>query len=118
MMEAVFPWARLEDAPKVPVVLATSSRSPDKLKRCGVDDPESSYWVRDPDGWFRDQLDQLGMLDDGCIDNGEGEELLAKAMSAHGFDATRLILDDSEHLHLSNQGQAQLVEAILTTTDR
>ncbi len=118
MMDAVFPWAMLEDAPKVPVVLATSSRSPDQLKRCGVDDPESSYWVRDPDGWLRDRLNQFGMLDDGCIDNGEGEELLAKTMSAHGLDATRLILDDSGHESLSDRGRAQLVEAILTISDR
>ena len=118
IMDAVFPWAMLENDPKVPVVLATSSRSPDQLKRCGVDNPEDSYWVRDPDGWFRDQLEQSGMLDDGCIDNGEGEDLLAKTMSTHRFDATRLILEDSGHIGLSERGRAQLVEAILTIGDQ
>ena len=118
LMDAVWPWRMLEDAPKVPVVLATSSRSPDELYRCGVDDPESSYWVRDPDGWFRDQLDKFGMLDDGCIDNAEGEGLLANTMIAHGFDATRLILEDSGHLSISDRGRAQLTEAILTISDR
>ena len=111
VMDAVFPWARLDDAPKLPVVLATSSRSPDRYKRCGVDDPEDSYWVRDPDGWFRNQLEQFGMLD-------EGGELLASTMSAHGFDATHLTLKDSRHMHLSDQGEAQLVKAILTIGDR
>lgn len=117
MMDAAWPWGMLEDASKVPVVLATSSGSPDELVRCGVDDPDSSYWGRDPDGWFRDQLEQRGMLDDGCIDNGEGEELLTQTMSAHGFDATHLILEDSGHLALSDRGQAQLVEAILTISN-
>jgi hypothetical protein len=58
------------------------------------------------------------MLDDGCIDNGEGEELLATTMIAHGFDATCLILEDAGHLSISDRGREQLTEAILTIIDR
>ena len=117
MMEVLLPWGYLEDAPRVAIVLATSSEFPKVGRRCDVESG-SSYWDRDPDGWFYEQLDSLGMLDDGCIDNGEGEELLTRTLVAHGYDATHLILDDSGHLNLSERGQAQLVEAILTISNR
>jgi len=118
LIDAFLPWSRLEYAPKVPVVFATASETPATYRKCGVDNPESLHWVRDPDGWFQNQLNKLGMLDDGCIDNGEVEELLAQTMQAHGFDAIHLILDDSYHVSLSEQGQTQLVETILTPNDR
>lgn len=117
LIAASGPWSRLDAGPQIPVVLATASRTPDTYRRCGVGDPESPYWVRDPDDWYREQLGQLGMLDDGCIDIGKVQELLAQTMKAHGFDATHLILEDCSHVTLSDQGQAQLVDAILTITD-
>jgi hypothetical protein len=59
----------------------------------------------------------LGILDDGCLDDGEGEDLLARTMRAHGFDVTRLILQDPWHTALSDQGRAQLIDAILAIGD-
>jgi acetyl esterase/lipase len=113
LMLATRPWTRLEDTPRVPVVLATSSRTPDQLRRCDIADASSSFWVRDPDGSLWDRLERMGAFDDGCIDNGEGQELLAVTMAEHGFDATHIILEESTHIHLSDEGRAQLADAIM-----
>jgi hypothetical protein len=116
-MEIVTPWTWLADAPTMPVTLVTTAGAKRNLTRCGVSDTASPFWVRDPDGWFRERLDGIKALDDDCMDIGEAATVLAEAMAEHGFDATELFLENSTHLGISNEDQTLLVNAILGTTD-
>ena len=117
LMEMVTPWIWLAYAPTMPVTLVTAADAKRTLTRCGVTDAASKFWVRDPDGWFRERLDAIDALDDDCMDIEEATAVLAGAMTEHGFDATELILENSAHLGLSDEDQELLVDAILGTTD-
>ena len=117
LMEVSTPWTWLADAPTMPVTLVTTAGAQRSHRTCGVADAASPFWVRDPDGWFREQLDELKALDDDCIDIGEAATVLAAAMTGHGFDATELLLEDSGHAGFSDTDQVVLVDAILGTTD-
>ena len=117
LMGVATPWTWLADAPTMPVTLVTTAGAQRSHRRCGVSDAASPFWVRDPDGWFREQLDELNALDDDCIDIGEAATVLAAAMTGHGFDVTELLLEDSGHTGFSDTDQVVLVDAILGTTD-
>ena len=117
LMEIVTPWTWIADAPTMPVTLVTTAGAKRNLTRCGVSDAASPFWVRDPDGWFRERLDGIKALDDDCMDIGEAATVLAGAMAEHGFDATELFLENSTHLGINDEDQKLLVNAILGTTD-
>ena len=117
LMEIASPWIWLADAPAMAVTLATAADAKRTIMRCGVTDPASTFWVRDPDGWFRERLDAINALDDDCMDIEEATAVLAGAMTEHGFDTTELILENSTHLSLSDEDQALLVNAILGAAD-
>jgi len=116
LLEITTPWTWLTDAPTMPVTLVTTAGAKRTYTRCGVTDAVSTFWVRDPDGWFRERLDAFDALDDGCMDIEEATTVLAGAMEEHGFDATELFLEDSAHLGLSDEDQEVLVDTILGTT--
>lgn len=117
LMEPLTPWTWLADGPKMQVVFVTAAGARALLKTCGVSDPTAAFWVRDPDGWFHQQLGTMGALDDDCFDIGETADLLAAVMTQHGFDATHLILEDSGHTNLAGEDLAQLVKAVIVIAD-
>lgn len=118
LMEAIVPWAWLAAGPRMPVDLVTTAGGRDELKGCGMSDPDSPYWLRDPDGWFRERLEVIGALEDGCIDVGEPAELLAATMREQGYDAAEIFLEHSTHISLSVEDRAFLASEVIAITDR
>jgi hypothetical protein len=100
------------------VDLVTTAGGRSEYKRCDLSDPETTYWLRDPDGWFRERLEAIGALADGCIDVGEPTEILADAMREQGFEVVELLLEEATHATLHPEGQALLVDEIIAIADR
>jgi len=117
LMEAATLWTWLPDAPRTQTILMTGDQARDQLNRCGVTDPASQFWVRDPDGWFREHLETMGVLDDGCLDIGDAADLLSETMAEYGFDVSHVILEESGHVNLSPEGRTQLVNEITVTNN-
>lgn len=117
LMEIVTPWTWLSGAPTMPVTLVTTAGAKRNPTRCGVSDVANPFWVRDPDGWFREQPDAVKALDDDCMDIAEAATVLAGTMAEHGFDTAELFLESSAHLGISDEDQTLLVNAILGTAD-
>ncbi|MBN2114622.1 MAG: alpha/beta hydrolase [Acidimicrobiia bacterium] len=115
VMETITPWAWLSGGPATSVVLITTAA---RESRCGMTAPGDPYWLRDPDGRFREQLEALGALADGCIDVGETNAMLAAAMEEQGFDVRELFLEESTHDYLSRHDQALLVVETIAIADR
>ena len=118
LMEGATPWAWLATGPRMAVDLVTTERSRSEYKRCDLSDPETTYWLRDPDGWFRERLEAIGALADGCIDEGEQTVILADTMREQGFDVVELLLEDSTHTYLSPEDQALVVAEVIAIADR
>jgi hypothetical protein len=120
-MEGITPWSWLATAPRMAVALVTTAGgvTVSQLERCGVSDAAHPYWLRDPDGWYRERLEAAGALDDGCISGfGDSSAVLADTMRDGGFDVVEVFLEDSTHTQLSPDDQALLVAQIVTIADR
>lgn len=115
VMEETTPWVWLDTGPEMSVELITTAA---RQSRCGITDPGDPYWLRDPDGWFRERLEALGALADGCIDMGEPTEVLADTMREQGFDVVELFLEESTHDYLSRHDQALVVAEVIAIADR
>lgn len=118
LMEPITPWTWIDTAPTMSVVLVTTLGGRRDLRSCGISDPTSPYWVRDPDGWFRERLDTIKALEDDCIDVGEPTEVLADTMREHGYDLTELFLEHSGHVNLNPDDQTRLVDEVIAITAR
>lgn len=120
-MGGITPWSWLATGPRMAVALVTTAGgvTVSQLERCGVSDPAHPYWLRDPDGWFREQLEAAGALEDGCISGfGDSSAVLADIMREQGFDVVELLLEESTHTYLSPEDQALLVAEIIAMADR
>lgn len=118
LLEQLAPWTLLATAPRMPVSFVTTAGAVREYHMCDVSDPDSPFWVRDPDGWFRERFEARGALDDDCVDVGEPAELLAETMREHGFDVTELFLNDSGHLSFGSEDLETVVDEIMTVADR
>jgi pimeloyl-ACP methyl ester carboxylesterase len=117
-MEVAQPWSWLADGPRMPITLITAAGARNELKRCGLSDPDGPFWVRDPDGWFREQLDAMDALEGGCLDLWEPTAVLANTMREHGYDVNELILEHSFHEEFDTDDLTILVDEIIAITDR
>lgn len=118
LMEGASPWAWLATGPRMAVDLVTTRGGQLEYKRCDLSDPDTTYWDRDPDGWFRQGLEAIGALDDGCIDEAEQTEILADTMREQGFDVVELFLENSDHYHFSPDDQALVLAEVIAIADR
>jgi acetyl esterase/lipase len=114
VLETVTPWGLLARAPAIPVVFAVSDTSRRAMRRCG--DTETVDWLamRDPDGSLEARLDAVGATDDGCIDAGEADDVLADAMAEQGIPAEVMALRDptTTHTHLAAPDLTLVVDRI------
>ena len=94
-VDALSPWSMLDEASRIPVVLAVSEAVVAATRRCDDRDADRMAW-RDPSGSMRERLAEVGAYDDGCQDSGDAAAAMANHLTAAGFPAEVLRLTDSD----------------------
>jgi len=115
------PWALLDAARPIPVALMVTEAGIAVSERCGGRDAE---WLvaRDPSGIMRTRLDDVGALDDACLDLKDEARAMAAELAAHEGMAPEVVplanpdgaTGSDDGAHLEQLGPADL--ALLTET--